>query len=286
MRIPNGFNRFSSQHYQGVIRSGFDPPQAILHEPAGAAAIAGAEHLLDCAGRQIYRIPLGSGPHPTRCFTYYFTNRSFTRSLRYCYAFRTLRTSLLLERHGFPSIQVLGALKARKELLNWTSLLIAAEIECVFELPSTGQHLFQIHPFVELNRDLARNLGAYLAKFHGAGFFHGDLKTRHILVGRSPSDCRFYLVDLEKCLYVPHLVPSLGSLLAARDLIQLFASLPSHQAERKKDIFDSYFSETRLPATARSVLRRTVRLYSEQGHFRQGRTVAANLAALLMRKGA
>jgi len=272
--------------FAGWIREGFLPPQALLDHPEEIGRLPGAQHLLDCEGRQIHRLPLPFQDGTRSCFTYYFTNASFGRGFRRSYAFRTLRMSLRLQKHRFPTLNVLAALKRRGELLNWTGLLVAEEVQSVCELPSAGQHVFQIHPSISLSPELAAALGRYLASLHGAGFYHGDLKSRHTLVSDQKQGYSFHLVDLEKSLYLPYLPSSLGLVLASRDLVQLFASLPgADPRESKADlVLESYLESADLTARQKRALKKLTSLYGKHGSFRQGRTLLENLVDLLRRK--
>jgi hypothetical protein len=264
------FLKYLAEHYRGWRRDDFDPPGAVLSGPSELAALDGAEHLLDCAGRQIYRVPLCSGGRIFNSFVYYFNNASYGRSLRRCYAFRSLRIASRLAQESFPSLQVLAALKPRREILNWRSVLVALEIESVPELI--------------LSSGLVTGLGRFLARFHARGFFHGDLKSRHVLVGELPGGAyQFHLVDLEKCLHLPRLPASPATLLAARDLVQLLVSLPLDPHDpMTRLLLDSYSAASPFSSREAARIRRIVELYSEGGGFRQGRTLLVNLVHLLL----
>jgi hypothetical protein len=274
------FTKYSGQSYQGYLRTDFAPPDLVLNHPEEIGRLAGAEHLLDCVGRQIYRVPLRVGNRVQSCFTYYFTNRSFTRAFRRCYALRTLRHAELLHEMGFPTLEVVAALKKKSEFLNWTSILVALEIQSVSEIPSRGDHVFQIHDFLGASADWPVALGRHIARFHNAGFIHGDLKTRHILANVSGGEFRFYLVDLEKCRFLPRCPAAIRAILVARDLIQLLASLrePKDGGSQVGDlILESYRMEVQYgPAFTRRV-QKLVRLYRGETGFKQGKTVAENL---------
>lgn len=273
------FTRYSGPTYNGYLRADFEPPDLVLDQPEQIGRLEGAEHLLDCEGRQIHRVPLRVGDQVRSCFTYRFTNRSLTRALRRCYAIRTLRHAELLRQRGFPTLEVVAALKKKDELLNWTSLLIALEIESVFEIPSKGNHVFQIHEFLG-DSDWPASLGLHIARFHNAGFVHGDLKTRHILASISNGEYCFYLVDLEKSRFMPRCPGAIRAILVARDLIQLLASLREPKVggtDFGDRILDSYFQQVQHgPAFARRV-QRLVRLYRGESGFKQGKTVVENL---------
>ncbi len=282
-RLPGSmkkFRKYAGQLYQGYVRADFAAPELVLNHPEQIGQLERAEHLLDCVGRQIHRVPMRVGNEVQSCFTYYFTNRSLTRAFRRCYALRTLRYSELLREMGFPTLEVVAALKKKNELLNWTSILIALEIQSVFEIPSRGNHVFQIHRFLDVTRDWPVALGRHIARFHNAGFVHGDLKTRHILADLSEGGFRFHLVDLEKCRFLPRCPAAIRAILVARDLIQLLASLREPKAggtEIGDLILDSYLTEVQLgPVFARRV-QKLVGLYRGDNGFKQGKTVAANL---------
>ena len=127
------------------------------------------------------------------------------------------------------------------------------------------------------------NFARELAGFHSKGFFHGDLKTRHVLVQhRSNRGPRFFFVDLEKCISVPYFPGFLRDILAARDLIQLFASLPREspgfaQGESSKLLLRRYLEAAPISGRRRKRLRSIVKLYSSQGEFQQGRTLLSNV---------
>lgn len=274
------YTEYSGQAYHGLIRADFAPPGLILGHPERIGQLDGAEHLLDCEGRQIHRVPLRVGNQVCSCFTYYFTNRSLTRALRRSYALRTLRSSALLRDLGFPTLEVLAAVRKKGEVLNWTSLLVALEIQSVFEIPSKGDHVFQIHGSLAFSPDWPAALGRHIARFHNAGFIHGDLKTRHVLANVSEGEYRFYLVDLEKCQFLPRCPLALRAILAARDLIQLLVSLEEPKTgscDTGELILESYFTAARYgPAFCRRV-RKIVNIYRGETGFRQGDTVAENL---------
>jgi hypothetical protein len=284
MKAPRGFRHYKGKTFVGWVREGFHPPDQLFESPEENGRLPGAEHLLDCRGRQIYRLPLVLKGTTRSCFTYYFTNASLGRSLRRSYAFRTLRISLLLKERGFSTLEVLAALKRRGEILNWTGLLIATDLQAVCELPSAGRHVFQIHASISLSPDLAASLGRYLASLHNAGFFHGDLKTRHILVSEGVEEWVFHLVDLEKCLYLPRLPSPLTVFAAGRDLVQLFASLPEADSNSLGEaLLESYLQAIKLNMRQKDRLRRITALYGRRGRFRQGRTLLANVLDLVRR---
>jgi tRNA A-37 threonylcarbamoyl transferase component Bud32 len=274
------FKRYSGKHYRGWLRRDFEPPPPLLEDPGRLADCAEAEKLLECTGRQIFRAMLPVAGRLQSCFLYYFTNNSLSRGLRRSYAFRSLRLSRKLRNSGIGTLEVLAALKKRGDFLNWQSILVAREIAPVCELPAAEQHLFQIHPAVPLSPLITHELARELAFFHGQGFFHGDLKSRHILVNSEERRPRFYFVDLEKTLHLPRLPRSLRAVLESRDLVQLFASLPHDNGKRRhlqEELLEAYLEAACHPPRLRKIFRRILDLYGPDGGLRQGETLWSNI---------
>ena len=273
------YQRHQGTHYQGWVHPEFSPPEQLLETPEKAGDLPGAEPVLDCRGRQIFRTPLRFQDGPQSCFTYYFKNSSFSRSLRSCYAFQCLKISEKLRAEDFGTLEVVAAVKKKGEWLNWHSLVVAREIESVREVDSEGSHIYRVHPAEELSPELAGRLARELVRFHARGFFHGDLKTRHILV-RTDSTSRFFFVDLEKCLYLPRLPRLLRDVLAARDLIQLLTSLPGDFTASNPQVrhfLECYLEAAGLPRDPPPRIVKLVNLYSQEGPLSQGQTVLSGL---------
>jgi hypothetical protein len=190
---------------------------------------------------------------------------------------------------GIQTLEVLAALKPRSERLNWHSLLIASEIDKVNELPSAGNHVFQVHDSVEFDSGIASSLAGELSAFHNRKFVHGDLKSRHILAKKisaisasSNGMKRFHLVDLEKSKYYPFIPDPLLDVFAARDLVQLFASLPQNSngqdlAPVRSQFLSEYYSGRRLSKFRMGLIQRILDLYSPGGSLHQGRTILESL---------
>lgn len=277
------YRRHQGKHYHGWIHPKFCPPDDLLEVPEKAGEIPGAHLVLDCQGRQIFRIPLEFQNTPKSCFTYYFKNRSISRSLRYCYAFRSLKISEKLRSHDFGTFKVLAAIKKTGEWLNRHSLVVALEIESVREIASSGTHIYRVHDPADFSPELAFHLAKELARLHARGFFHGDLKTRHILVHDDPIP-HFSFVDLEKCHHLPHLPGIFKEILAARDLIQLLTSIPT--VFSFSDNLIRYFMECYLKAAGHPLhppnrIIKMVTLYSREGSLSQGQTLLSNLLQLV-----
>jgi hypothetical protein len=273
------YRRHLGQHYHGWVHREFSPPEQLLEHPDKAGELPGAELILDCQGRQIFRTPLEFQGIFHSCFTYSFNNSSFNRSLRSCYAFQSLKISEKLRAQGFGTLEVVAAVKKTGEWLNWHSLLVAREIESVREIASEGRHVYQVHPPADLSPELADQLAGELARLHAQGFFHGDLKTRHILVDEA-LPTRFHFVDLEKCRYLPHLPGFLRDILATRDLIQLLTSLPgsfSASNELIGHFLDRYREAAGLSLDRPCRIVKMVNLYSQEGPLSQGQTMLNGL---------
>ena len=273
------YRRHLGKRYHGWLHPEFSPPEQLLETPEKAGELPGTELVLDCRGRQIFRTPLEFQDTPHSCFTYYFKNSSFSRSLRSCYAFQSLEISEKLRVQGFGTLEVVAAMKKRGEWLNWHSLVVAREIESVREIASEGNHVYQVHAAAELSPELARQLAEELVRFHAQGFFHGDLKTRHILVRTNPT-VRFFFVDLEKCRYLPYLPGFLRDVLAARDLVQLLTSLPgpfTTSNDQVRHFLERYLEAAGLPLDPVPRIVKMVNLYSQEGPLSQGQTVLGGL---------
>ena len=288
--------RFSNKSVKGWVHPEFRLPDSLTGGWNASPAIPGSELVLDCRGRRIYKAELERSGCSHPCFIHLFRNQSFSRSLQRTHAFHILQVARKMEREGIQTLEVLAALKPRKETLNWHSVLIASEIESVNELPSGGNHVFQVHKSVEFDTSIASTLASELATFHDRKFVHGDLKTRHILAQMNTSTGvssdgikRFYLVDLEKSRHYPHLPNPLLDVLVARDLIQLLASLPVDSkckdlAQARSQFLSEYFSGRDLSKFRISVIQRILDLYSPEGGLRQGRTILESLITQLRKR--
>lgn len=273
------WRRFSGKRYLGWVDPELEVPARLLEYPEQVTEWPGQQHLLDCQGRQIFRLPFPYRGRPQSCFTYLFSNHSWGRSMRPSYAFRSLRMSRRLQRAGIGTLEVVAALKKRGEWLNWNSFLIALEIPSVYEIPSSGPHVFQIHPLLDNPQAVLSALARELASFHRKRFFHGDLKARHILV-RNPESPhrRFFFVDLEKTAHLPHTPAWIRDILAARDLVQLFASLsPSVKGgdgiDLRREFLHQYLEASQISPRRRKRLTRLLGLYGPGGLLRQGETL-------------
>lgn len=290
-----GYQWFVGDEFCGWILQGLTLPAGLSTEASCTPLLENAEMLLDCRLRNICRADLRRGEETIRCFFYFFRHNSLLEAVGTGPPFHILTMSRTLQKQGFESLEVLAALKPRGRLLKWTSLLIARELEAVSELPSTGNHVFQIHGWVDFDSGVAADLARELARFHDSAFFHGDLKSRHVLARRSQGDSspesgwRFVLVDLEKTRHLPHLPFPASDILAARDLIQLMASLPAGSEQRevgsvREHLVEQYLGQRNISRGRAALIRRILEMYGPGGPLVQGKTVFGGLASQLKRK--
>ncbi len=280
--------RFADGKYVGWLDPSLRLPIGLLGDLGSAETCKGGELLLRCRGRLIVRVSIEVEGIPQNCFLYLFRNRSFGRSLRTTYAFHIMGIARRLQDRGFATLDVFAALKPRRQFLNWDSFLVAREILQVAELPSVGRHVFQIHEWAPLNRAVTSTVARQIAAFHNAGFIHGDLKSRHVLLRgmEDPENARVILVDLEKAKHIGGSLRPVHDFFAARDLIQLLASLPfpiegSTHSGSAAEFLDDYLAHRNLRPRRSRLIQRIIALYGPQGRFQQGKTFLQCLAAAI-----
>lgn len=274
---------YRGSRWSGWIHPGLEEPD-LLERPHQIREMPAAEIIIERQGRRIYRVRLALGGRRQPCFCYWFDNDSWSRLLRETYAFRVMRQSFKMKRSGFLTLEPLAALKRRGQLLNRESFVVVREIEAVTEIASPWRHFSRVHQRIDLTPEIASSLGEAIARLHSEDFFHGDLKTRHILVADHSGEPRFYFIDLENCRHLTHSPTLLKDALAARDLIQFFSSLrppkatPSRRmSEARQVLIDTYLKKRPVGDRRRRRLRKFIELYGPGGSFRQGRTLLGNL---------
>ncbi len=282
-------SRIRNSKYKGWIHGGLEwNPLDTEDDECRQMLSEKGEVLLHCQGRDIYRLNLQLEGNPVSCFLYIFRNSSLSRALRMPYAWKVLRISNKLRKSRLQTIEVLAAVRPKHELLNWNSVLIAKEILNVYELPATGNHVYQVHPSIPFSGQTAEATAYELARFHDSGFFHGDLKSRHILISRG-SDMetpRVCFVDLEKTRHHRSLPSLLLDIMAARDLVQLLSSLPggeeSPEGDKEKSSFLNLYLDHRNLGEKRSKrIRKAVSLYLGSDALRQGETLLKGLKRMM-----
>jgi hypothetical protein len=279
----NTLRRHSCQQYSGWIHPDLVPLPDFLKNPHLLASDPAAHNLLDTQTRQIYRFPISLNGADTRIFVYLDRPHSVLRRLQRTYANRVRRISQKLDDNDIDTIAVLAALRSKERAREWTSVVVAREIPAVRQLPASERHFLDIHPQQDFTVEIAAALGGELANLHSKEFFHGDLKSRHVLYRSDTGG--FYFVDLEKCGQ-HRLWPSfLKDILAARDMIQLLNSLPRDpEGEQFNDlVMTTYLDQRKLPARRKGRIKKWIRLYGQQGGFQQGRTFLENLTLLIRR---
>jgi len=161
------------------------------------------------ARSQFSKYLLGRTPHPSvslrdekrmvvRQYSHGGLFRVFTRDL-YLFGARSIRELALTEKilsRGIPTIQPIGAIHRSVLLLFYKAYLLSLEISGAKDLI----HYFQeVGPNPSLERLLhkrrtIRSAGLLVRQFHEAGFFHGDLQLKNILV----SGEQLFLIDFDR----------------------------------------------------------------------------------------
>jgi len=156
-----------------------------------------------------------------------------------------MRLSRILSQQGVLIPQVLAALRPKRQLINKQSIIVTAELPPVQQLPAAEMHGLEFHRKIPFSPTLAIRIGEEIAQLHASGFFHGDMKSRHVLVG---AENQLFFVDLEKSSHHPNCPRLVQDALSARDLIQLQASLPPDKETQKtySALLDSYWSTRSL----------------------------------------
>ena len=273
------YQRYSGKHCRGWVHRDLNPHPEFLDHPEEVAAWPGAEKVIDRVSRQIYRMRLLVGGEEIPAYSYYLADTSFPRLLRSTYAFRVLRQSHRLLASGIGTFQVLASVKRKGVILNRKSFVLVREIPCVTEIASHTDHSSDIHDHTELTSDLAAALGKAVAHLHNQSFVHGDLKTRHVLLGEE-SPPEIFFVDLEKCWSIRSLPQRVQDILCARDLIQLFTSMPDNDFYRTRvpsQVLDSYWRSRKLTDKRSERILGYLQMYGPSGRFRQGKTLLENV---------
>ena len=159
--------------------------------------------------RETSKYLLGRTPHPSvslkdekrmvvRQYSHGGLFRIFTRDL-YLFGARSIRELALTEKilsRGIPTIQPIGAIHRSVLLLFYKAYLLSLEISGAKDLIQYFQEIGP-HPSRErllLKRRTIRSAGLLVHQFHEAGFFHGDLQLKNILV----SGEQLFLIDFDR----------------------------------------------------------------------------------------
>lgn len=279
----NALRRHSCQQYYGWIHQDLLPLPDFLKNPQVLDSNPEADNLLDTQNRQIYRLQISSNGKNARVFVHLDRSDSLFGGFHRSYADRIRQISQKLDQSKIGTIAVLAALQTRRRNRNWTSIVVAREIPTVRQLPASERHFLDIHPQQDFTVEIAAALGAELANLHSQDFFHGDLKSRHVLYRFDNKD--FCFVDLEKCGQHKLWPGFLKDLMAARDMIQLLNSLPQDQEQEQFNdlVLTTYLDQRRISARRKRRINSWIKLYGQQGGFRQGRTFLENISSLIRR---
>jgi 3-deoxy-D-manno-octulosonic acid kinase len=129
--------------------------------------------------------------------------RAFTRNL-YLFGSRSFQELSLTEEirsSGIPTIQPIGAIHQLTVFPFYHAYLLSLEITHAINLI---QYLKEIssYPLREtllLKRKTIRSISLLLRKFHGEGFFHGDLQLKNILIAKD----QVLLIDFDRSYRKP-----------------------------------------------------------------------------------
>lgn len=276
----------SHRSFQGWVHEDLALPESVLGALDVDLQPPQSELVLDCYARLIHRVNLDFGGQPCKCFVHQFRNTSWRRTGRTPAAYRIERIAELIGAKGILTIKVLGALHRRGQVFGRDSILIALEIPDVFELPSRGRHEYRVHPQVELTDSLVEAVGRSVADLHSNFFYHGDLKSRHVLVPRMLSGTQgFYFVDLEKSCRLRYVPSVVADLLSTKDLVQLMTSLrlEADFPGLASRFLTSYFLERQVGDDRRRRMQSWLALYTGD-HFRQGSTFLDNIIRYYRRR--
>ena len=159
--------------------------------------------------RETSKYLLGRTPHPSvslkdekrmvvRQYSHGGLFRIFTRDL-YLFGARSIRELALTEKilsRGIPTIQPIGAIHRSALLLLYKAWLLSLEISGAKDLIQYFQEIGP-HPSRERllhKRRAIRSVGLLVHQFHEAGFFHGDLQLKNILL----SGEQLFLIDFDR----------------------------------------------------------------------------------------
>jgi 3-deoxy-D-manno-octulosonic acid kinase len=159
--------------------------------------------------RETSKYLLGRIPHPSvslkgdkrmviRKYSHGGLFRIFTRDL-FLFGSRSIRELALTERIlscGIPTIQPVGAIHRSVLLVLYKGYLLSLEIPGAKDLIQYFQEVGP-HPSRERllqKRRTIRSAGLLVYQFHEAGFFHGDLQLKNILV----SGEQLFLIDFDR----------------------------------------------------------------------------------------
>jgi serine/threonine protein kinase len=181
------------EEYQNLLLAqGIDDLKTFLRKTSQTA------HYLK--GRTLHpSIPFGDGKRMVfRQYSHGGLLRAITGNL-YFFGARSFRELALTEEIrscGIPTIPTIGAIHHRVFFPFYQAYFLSLEVPLAVDLI---QYFDQIgsHPFRETisrKRKTIRSLGHLIRQFHQAGFFHGDLQLKNILVAGD----QLLLIDFDR----------------------------------------------------------------------------------------
>jgi hypothetical protein len=181
------------KEYQNLLLAqGIDDLKTFLRKTSQTA------HYLK--GRTLHpSIPFGDGKRMVfRQYSHGGLLRAITGNL-YFFGARSFRELALTEEIrscGIPTIPTIGAIHHRAFFPFYQAYFLSLEVPLAVDLI---QYFDQIgsHPFRETisrKRKTIRSLGHLIRQFHQAGFFHGDLQLKNILVAGD----QLLLIDFDR----------------------------------------------------------------------------------------
>jgi predicted Ser/Thr protein kinase len=144
-------------------------------------------------------IPLGDGERMVlRQYSHGGLLRAITGNL-YCFGERSFRELALTEEirsWGIPTIPTIGAIHHRSFFPFYQAYFLSLEVPLAVDLIQYFNGI-KAHPSrenISLKRKTIRSVGLLIRQFHQAGFFHGDLQLRNILVAGD----QLLLIDFDR----------------------------------------------------------------------------------------
>lgn len=180
-----------------LLREGIEDPEGFLKSHQHGTTYLSGRVPHPC-------IPIGDGKRVVvRLYSHGGLFRTFTRNL-YLFGSRSFQELALTEEirsSGIPTIEPIAAIHQLIFSLLYKAYFLSLEIPGAMDLiqyfqktanPPSPENLI-------LKRKTIRSIGLLLQKFHQAGFFHGDLQLKNILLAGDQS----FLIDFDRSYRKP-----------------------------------------------------------------------------------
>ena len=129
--------------------------------------------------------------------------RAFTRNfyLSGSRSFRELSLTEEIRSYGIPTAQPIGAIHRLIFPPFYHAYFLSLEIPKAMDLIEYFQQIgpYPTHEMLSHKRKTIRSAGLLLQKFHQAGFFHGDLQLKNILIAGD----QLFLIDFDRSYKKP-----------------------------------------------------------------------------------